>query len=186
MINKNNAIVSTLNLTQTKTKIGIGVALATVLLPTLVHNQLITGPLINTLLLLTTLTLGTSAALTIGLIPSLIALSRGLLPIALAPAVPFIMVSNAIYILVFAKFIKNDEIRKNKITNKGFALGVTAGSIAKFAFLTSASQLILPRLFTSAAITQKAAFMLSAPQLVTALIGGVIAFLAYKGIKRVH
>lgn len=181
MINKDETIATSLSLTETKTRIGIVVALATILLPALIHNQLITGPLVNALLIISTLTLGVSASLTLGLIPSLIALSRGLLPIALAPAVPFIMVSNAIYILVFAKFIKKD-----KTTNKGFFTGVISGSILKFAFLASVSQIILPKLFTSAELTQKVIFMLGLPQLVTALIGGVIAFLIYKGIKHVY
>jgi hypothetical protein len=173
-------IVATLSKIETKTIIGTSLVAATILFPTFIHNQLITGPIINALLIVSTLMLGTSASLTLGLIPSLIALSRGLLPVVLAPAVPFIMASNAIYILIFAKFIK-----KGEITNKNFALGVTVSSIAKFSFLTGASQLILPKLLSSAEITQKAAFMLSVPQLITALIGGIIAFLIYKGIKKI-
>ena len=86
-----------------------GVAL---FLPFLIHLQWITGPIINALLILILFLVGIRSALVVALIPSLMALAGGLLPAVLAPAVPFIMISNVIYILTIDRFYdrsKNSE-----------------------------------------------------------------------------
>jgi hypothetical protein len=121
----------------------------------LLKQQMLTGPLVNTTLFLSTIYLGSQAGIMVGLIPSVISLSIGLLPLALTPMVPFIMVSNAILILTFA-YLKN----------KNFWFAVITASILKFAFLYTTSFHLAPKL----------AFMMGLPQLVTALVGGAIAF----------
>jgi hypothetical protein len=125
----------------------------------LLKQQMITGPIVNATLFLSTIYLGSQAGIMVGLIPSVISLSIGLLPLPLAPMVPFIMVSNAILILTFA-YLKN----------KNFWLAVITSSILKFAFLYSISFHIAPKL----------AFMMGVPQLITAIIGGIFAFLFLK------
>lgn len=129
----------------------------------LLKQQMITGPIVNATLFLSTIYLGSQAGIMVGLIPSIISLSTGLLSLPLAPMVPFIMVSNAILILTFS-YLKN----------KNFWLAVIIGSFLKFAFLYSTSLIILPKL----------SFMMSYPQLITALIGGVIAFSITKIYER--
>ena len=79
----------------------VGLMLVASVLPRFVHNQFITGPIINATLFLAAAILGSGPAILIGLVPSVVALSSGLLPVHLAPMVPFIMISNAILILVF-------------------------------------------------------------------------------------
>ncbi len=146
--------------------------LLSIFLPSLIHDQAITGPLINAILLIATITLGTSQAMTIGLLPSVVALSRGLLPIALAPIVPFIMLANALYVLVFAS-----------LKDRNFAQAVVLASVSKFALLYFVSQQLLASLLPSQFLT-KASVMFSWPQLVTALAGGLIAYLILRVMEQ--
>src|SRR4030066_2061396 len=76
------------------------------ILPRFVHNQFITGPIVNATLFIGTVILGPASAMLIGLVPSVVALASGLLPMPLAPMVPFIMISNAILVWTFSYFRK--------------------------------------------------------------------------------
>lgn len=135
----------------------------------LFHNQALTGPIVNATLFLGVVLIGAKYALFIGLLPSVIALCVGLLPPILAPAVPFIMLSNAVLIVVF------DALRKHN-----FWLGVVSASLIKFLFLFSSSSVIL-KLISKKEIVSA---ILSWNQLLTALMGGVIAFLVLKLLKK--
>ncbi len=129
-----------------------------------VNQQMITGPIVNACLFVGAALLGLGSSVFVGLMPSLIALSIGLLPAALAPMIPFIMVGNAILILVFS------WLRK-----RNYWLAVISASITKFAFLFSAS-FIVSNLIIKKEIAVKAASMMSWPQLATSLLGGAIAY----------
>jgi hypothetical protein len=135
------------------------------ILPRFIHNQFITGPIVNAALFLGVVTLGSGSTILLGLVPSVVALSSGLLPIVLAPIVPFIMISNAILVVVFSYFKKTN-----------YWLGVIMSSLIKYIFLYASSFAVI-QLFTQKTIAIKAmATMMAWPQLVTALIGGAIAF----------
>ena len=83
-----------------------------IILPGFIHNQWITGPVINAALILAAVCIGPMEAVILGLMPSTVALSSGLLPLPLAPMVPFIMVGNAVLILSFQYFaFKNYPLR---------------------------------------------------------------------------
>jgi len=73
-------------------------------LPFFIHVQWLTGPIVNAILILTLFLVGIRGALVVALIPSLMALAGGLIPGILAPVVPFIMISNVIFILVIEYF----------------------------------------------------------------------------------
>jgi len=132
--------------------------------PAILHVQWVTGPLVNAILFLSVIYCGLSGALIVGMVPSVIALSAGLLPVAIAPAAPFIILSNAIMVLSFS------FLRK-----KNFWAGIISGSILKavFLFLTIP---VIAGLIAKPVIVQKIALMFSWPQLVTALAGGVLAY----------
>ena len=122
--------------------------------------------------------LGVQAGIMLGLLPSLIALSVGTLPAPLAPMVPFIMVSNAILVVVFAYF--------NPHTKQSYGVGAIAviwASILKFLFLFSASFIVL-HLIAQKPVAQKASQMMSWPQLATALLGSILTYLFFIAIKR--
>ncbi len=158
------------SLVDLKTLIFTSLLSAAIFLPSIIHQQAITGPLVNAILLIAVMVLNPSSALMIGLIPSVVALSRGLLPLPLAPMVPFIMLSNSIYIFTFSK-----------LYTKSYLLAVIAAASFKFGLLNGVSQWILPSLLPNKFLT-KASLMMSWPQLVTALAGGFIAWLVVRVI----
>ncbi len=145
-------------------------ALAT--LAPLFQEQAVTGSIVNATLFISTALLGIKAGILIGLIPSLIALSVGILPLVLAPIIPFIMLGNGILVTVFSYF-----------KEKNYWLAVVGASLLKFIFLFSVSSIII-NFFLKGEIASKAAIMMSWPQFFTALSGGLIAFLFLKSIKK--
>jgi len=139
----------------------------------LIKQQAITGPIVNATLFIAVIFLGTQNAILIGLLPSVIALSVGLLPLPLAPMIPFIVTGNAILSIVFGYF-----------KEKNYWLGVVVGSLLKFLFLFFSSSIVI-NLILKKEIAQKVTVMMSWPQFLTALSGGIVAFLALKIIKRI-
>ena len=151
----------------------VGLMLVASVLPRFVHNQFITGPIINATLFLAAAILGSGPAILIGLVPSVVALSSGLLPAPLAPMVPFIMISNAILILVFA-WVK-------KIN---FGAGAVVAAFAKYAFLYATVTFVTKLISNHSIAAKAAATMMAWPQLMTALVGAIIAFGILKVIKK--
>lgn len=142
-----------------------GGLLAIAIIAPFFHFQPITGPIVNTTLFLGALFLGPSEAIMLGLLPSLVALSVGTLPSPLAAMVPFIMTSNALLIITFSQ-----------LKNKSFTLAVIIGSIVKYLFLLSSSYLVVHLITQEQVVAKAASIMMSYPQLITALIGGAIAY----------
>jgi len=127
--------------------------LIAVFAPISLHQNL-TGPIVNATLLMAVSYFGFKKAMYIGLIPSLVSISIGLLPGALAPMVPFIIAGNLILMFVFAG-----------LKPKNYWLAVLTGSTLKFVFLFGTSYLIMGK-FVS---------MMAYPQLYSAIIGGILA-----------
>ena len=137
------------------------------------HQQAITGPLVNALLFISAIVLGTKLSILVALLPSLVALSVGLLPSVLAPMVPFIMFSNVLLIFTF-----------DSLKQKSYWLAVILSALLKFIFLYSTSFLVT-RLIIKKVLAQRISLMMSWPQLLTALAGGVLGYLFLKAIKRI-
>ncbi|MFA7170878.1 MAG: iron hydrogenase [Candidatus Paceibacterota bacterium] len=131
--------------------------------------QIITGTLVNAALFISAALLGVPAAIMIGIIPSVVSSVTGLLPAAILPMVPFIIFSNAILVLIFAKLYK-----------KSYWKGVVAASFVKFAFLSVVSSFVIGY-FVSAKVASNISIMMSYPQLLTALSGGILAY-AFLGV----
>ncbi|MDD5738442.1 MAG: ECF transporter S component [Candidatus Pacebacteria bacterium] len=171
----------TLNKTKTLSLVYFTGLLAVSIIAPLFHFQPITGPIVNACLFVATAMLGVQAGIMLGLLPSLVALSVGTLPAPLAPMVPFIMASNAIMVVVFAEGVKLLTTYKefNSLYIPSFAINVVLASVLKFLFLFSTSYIVI-HLIAQKPIAQKAAQMMSWPQLTTALLGGLIAFIVLK------
>lgn len=120
----------------------------------------ITGPLMNYILILTTALLGLKSGITIGLLTPLGALLFGIIPPVLAPAIPFIMIGNAIYCLSFSLLSSFSHSY----------VGLFLGSLFKYAIIAGSANLLL-------SLPQSVVLALGAPQLFTALVGGVGALL---------
>ncbi|MFH1657084.1 MAG: ECF transporter S component [bacterium] len=168
----NNAKALTINGEKITTLIQFFGLLGIAVIVPLFHQQTITGPIVNATLFVSTMLLGSQAGILIGLIPSVIALSVGLLPPPLAPMVPFIMIGNTILVLIFDTFFRSGN----------YWLGVIAAGFLKFVFLFSASSVVI-NLLLKKEIAQQVSMMMSWPQLITALAGGVLAFLFFKFYK---
>ena len=150
-----------------------------IIMPFYFHLQLVTGPLINAIFILVLFLVGIRSALILCLIPSLMALAGGLLPAVLAPAIPFIMISNAIYVISIEYLFKNS---KEEI--KGFWTGVIIGSALKFIFLFLSVNIIV-KLLVKQELAAKVAQMMSWPQFATAIAGGIIAWFILKFLQRI-
>jgi hypothetical protein len=156
---------NTNTLTLTKTNVTVFLfLLAVATLAPYTRNQFISGTIVNCTLLITTATLGIRAGLLISILPSTIALATGLLPSVLAPMIPFVILGNAVLILVF-----------NYLKNINYWLGAVVGAAIKFGLLTGAISFVT-HLIISQKIAASVSYMMSWPQLVTALAGSVVAF----------
>jgi len=157
----------------------LGLSGLTMLVPFFIHQQWLTGPFVNAMLIITLFISGIRSALLMCLVPSLMALAGGLLPAVLAPAVPFIMIGNVIYVLCI------DWIYDNCKNNaEGYWWGVIVGSIIKFSFLL-VSVNIISKLVIKNELVIKVAQMFSWPQLATAIIGGMIAWVVLRQLNRI-
>lgn len=150
---------------------------AAIFLPFFIHLPWITGPVINAILILVLLLCGWRSAFLVCFLPSLMALSGGLLPLVLAPTIPFIIISNLIFV-----FTINWFYQRNKSDFRGYCLGVLAGASLKFVFLYF-SVTLLATYFVAAPIMPLVVKMLGVSQLVTALAGGLIAWFILKFLK---
>jgi hypothetical protein len=136
----------------------------------ILRQQLITGSIVNAMLLISLILLGRTAAILIGFLPSVISLLLGFLPLVLAPFLPFIIAGNIILVLVV------ESLRK-----KNYWLAMVSGGFLKFIFLAVSSSIII-NLFIKSPIAKQLAFMMSWPQMFTAIFGGVLAYLFVKNI----
>lgn len=149
-----------------------------VAMPFFIHLQWATGPIVNALLIIVLFLIGIRSALVLCLIPSLMALAGGLLPAVLAPTVPFIMIANVLYVLVIEwMYIRfKDDFRS-------YWVGIIAGSLVKFLFLYFSVK-VISGILIKQELMIKVAQMMSWPQFVTALSGGMLAWIFLKWLKR--
>lgn len=155
----------TQTMTLTKSSLVTLVALlAIATVAPLARNQFVTGSIVNATLIIAAATLGIWEGLLVGILPSSIALATGLLPAALAPMIPFVIVGNAILVVTFGGMGK-----------KNYWLGVIPGVFFKFVFLAATSSVVAGLILNDRVATSAAA-MMSWPQLATAITGAVIAF----------
>ena len=136
--------------------------------------QFITGPLVNAFLLLATMVVGVSSGMVIGLFTPWVAFSRGILPAPMGPMIPFIMLGNVTIVIVFFLITTRRE------NNIGFlGLGIVIGSIAKYLVLSQSVAFLV-------SVPPPVAKMMQFPQLITALVGGVIAIVIKQALGRTN
>jgi len=138
--------------------------LSAIVFAPLIGNQIITGTVVNASLLISVVLFGFGGAIYLCFIPSVVSLFVGLLPWIMAPMGPFIIMGNILFIWAF------DSLRK-----KNFFLGAVPGALLKFSFLFFTSNYLI-HFFIKQAVASKIAAMMSWPQLITALLGGVVAY----------
>lgn len=124
--------------------------------------QPFTGPAVNTMLFLSSAIVGIIGGVLIGALTPWIAFLNGILPPVLAPAIPFIMVGNAVLVILFG------TLRRINIY-----LAIATAAVVKFLVLTIAVRFLIN-------VPPKVSVMLQLPQLYTAITGGIIALLVLK------
>ena len=161
-------------------KIGIMLALTLTLqyITGLAGIQLLTGSIVNMMLLISLLVSGLIGGLVVGLISPFVGFLLGLSGNILLT--PFIGISNAIFITLFAVMVKIFQEKYGKLDNLvGWIKQITAlviASTAKFIFLFFVTlKLILPLIMDKVPPILATTFGIT--QIFTAMIGGVLAII---------
>ncbi|MCK9393845.1 MAG: iron hydrogenase [Candidatus Paceibacterota bacterium] len=152
--------------------INFAVILSLIVLAPLLSNQILTGTLVNSLLVVSVFLFGFSGAFLLVFIPSIISWFLGLLPLAMGPMIPFIFVGNLIFIGVIGI-----------IKDKNYWLGFVAAS-AKAVFLFVSSY-VLFNFFVGGNNAKIVASMMGYVQVLTASLGVVLAYGVLKILKRI-
>jgi len=147
------------------------------LIPFLVgHPQLLVGVLVNAFLVVASLNLDAKKVMGLALLPSLGAIARGMLfgpfTFALVFMVPFIWAGNVLLILAMKYLFGEKKVN--------YFLSLGAGALLKAGLLFSSAYLLLqfglvPALFLTA---------MGIMQLITAVGGGIVAYVLWKGGAR--
>lgn len=138
----------------------------------LIKNQLITGTIVNSILFVSIATMGKRAAISISIIPSFIALFSGILLPIMIPIIPFIIMGNILLVIIF------DLLNKNN-----YWKAIILASLIKFLFLFTTSYLIF-NIILEKEIARKILFTMGPIQFITAVSGGILAFLIIKIFKK--
>lgn len=144
-------------------------------------NTLVTGSIVNMLLIVSTMTCGYSSALAVSIVSPILAKFIGIGP--LWSLIPFVILGNCTLVLLWY-FIGNSHVKPNLL--KG-SLCLIVGSFAKFLVLyLGIVKLAVPLLLN---LPQKQAMMISSmfslSQLLTAILGGILALLVIPSLEKV-
>lgn len=120
--------------------------------------QLVTGSIVNAMLIVSAYFVTVWSGITIGLLTPIIAFLVGLMGFPML--IPFIMIGNALYVVLFSA-IKNNII------------GMITGAVVKFLWLAASVKYIL--VMFGVKVPQKIAAAFTFPQLATAIIGGILS-----------
>ena len=167
-----NNITLVLNRVKIKTAILFLVFIFIITIAPLFRSQIITGSIVNAVLFISVIVLGLKFAIIISVIPSIIALFTGILSPILMPLIPYIILSNVI--LVYSFYLLKD---------KNYWLSVIVSSFLKFLFLFTISNFMI-KFIIKEDIIKNIAVIMSYPQLITALMGGFIAYIILKIINK--
>lgn len=145
-------------------------------------GQLVTGSIVNCILVASALTAGFYSGLTVAVISPVLATLIGIGPVW--PIVPMIMLGNAAIVAVFSllagKADKFEGVKKYAL----WLMSIVLGAVAKFAVLYfGVVKIILPLLNLAAPKAGKMSAMFTFPQLFTALIGGAVAMIVVPSVK---
>jgi len=157
-------------ITRTAVLIALTVVLQAVTLQ--MGNQIITGSVVNLMLIISVMSCGLSTGLTVGVFTPILPTLLGFGPVW--PVIPFIAAGNMALVTLW-HFIGNREIF-NKYVAYGFAL--VAGAVAKFLVLYVGIVRIAVPYILGLPEGNVMSVLFSYPQLITAAIGGACAMIS--------
>ena len=145
-------------------------------------STIITGSLVNLLLIISCMTNDVYSAVSVGIISPILAKIIGIGP--LWPLIPFIILGNIVLVLIW-QLISNKNIFKNIYFSN--IISAVLSAIAKFLVLYLGIVKIMIPYFLN--LPEKKAAMISAmfsfPQIITALIGGAIAVIILPQLNKI-
>jgi len=166
----------------TRTAVLIALTVALQALTLQFGNQIITGSIVNLMLIISVMTCGLSTGLTVAVFTPVMPTLLGFGPVW--PIVPFIAGGNMALVAVW-HFIGNREIIS---TYFSYGLALVAGAFAKFLVLYFGVVRIAIPYILGLPSGNVLSIMFSYPQLITAATGGVCAIILLppllKGIKQ--
>jgi hypothetical protein len=148
-------------------------------------GQFVTGSLVNLILLVSVFIIGIYGGITIAVISPLLAFLAGIGP-AFIQIIPFIAIGNALFVtfawLIAKNFIAKLNIKDIMITS----IGLISASVIKFLFLWIGLVMIALPLIPGIKEKQMAVIgaSFSWPQLITALIGSILAMMIVPHLKK--
>jgi hypothetical protein len=134
------------------------------------YSNFIVGPLVNASLLISAAATGLIGGAVISVATPFVASLTTGVPL---PFAPFIAIGNFILVLLFYIFMK-----KNKIA------GIISGAILKFAFLLAAINIYVKYAELAEKQVANLLYAFSWPQLITAIIGGILALAVLKALGK--
>ncbi len=135
--------------------------------------QMITGPLVNAVLIYSTLTLGLTSGVVLSILAVVGSFILGFMKVPLPPLIPLIMLANIVFVLCFKAFIKDGSLIR-------LITSMITGAFAKFLVFYLGINYIFSWLNIVVPAPVYAAF--GAIQLLTAVIGGIVAILVDRAI----
>ncbi len=153
----------------------------TLIIQSLGLPQLMTGPLINTVLLITAHVLGLGSGIFLGIITPAVALIRGQLPAVLAPMLPFIAVGNGTLVFIYLLVRRLTEKRLRNLLS--LVCAVIAAAFGKFLIILMAVRMVVP-IFTGHRFPAAIETVMSLPQFLTAVTGGILFILIKRSLDR--
>lgn len=138
------------------------------------NSNFIVGPLVNTCLLVATAFAGVWSGIIISVISPFTSLINNHAPVAAAllPFAPFVAAGNAVFVLSYYLLRKKSAIA-----------GIGIGAVLKFGFLYAAITFFL-QIFSFPKFAKALIFLFGWPQLVTALIGGILGLIVIKAVGK--
>jgi hypothetical protein len=148
-------------------------------------QQLVTGSLVNFILVIGAAVFGFSSAGVVAVLSALLAFFFGMTPGANPAMVPVIMLGNLLIVIItgfgFKQSTKLHGLGK-LCTQTG---GVIIGAGAKFAVMwVLTTFIVIPYFITKAPVAKLVGVAMSYPQLITSLVGGIVAILIAPALKR--
>lgn len=164
----------------TRTAILIAVLIVSQIATAPFGNTLITGSLVNLVLVVSVMTSGMLTGLTVASLSPVFAKIIGIGP--LWSIIPFIMLGNIIFVIIW-HFIGNQHFRKKHLS---YIIAMVIAAVSKFLILYVGIVRITVPFLLSLPEPQASVISMafSIPQLITALIGGALAILVVPTIKK--
>jgi hypothetical protein len=147
-------------------------------------SQIVTGSLVNLVLIIGAFLPGMASAGTAALISPILAAFFGIIPGNLPQMVPVVMAGNLVIVfIIWLCYRASNGLGKRSATVLNIA-GIVAGALLKaLAMWAATEKIIVPVLHIAPKLEKILVATVSLPQFVTALIGGAIALLIMPAMK---